>query len=214
MIARKSAILIVLFVCATAAGTEIIVSNTSSWKWLHPTEGIDPAETDEDFHSSFYLMDFKDSRWTRGTDKPGPHGGFGYGDSDFEGIDIQIPNSTDNRKTAYFRHKFATDRAYHNLVLHCQRDDAIIVYVDGKEVVRDNLRANAKEAYDLFAEETTSSTDETKVFAYKIKGSLTPGKHILSISLHNRGGGSSDLRIAEISLTGEVGGEVEQQTKK
>ncbi len=37
---------------------------------------------------------------------------------------------------------------------------------------------------------------------FYLPDSLGAGEHVLAISLHNRPGGSSDLRIAEISLQG------------
>ena len=49
----------------------------------------------------------------------------------------------DNRKTAYFRHKFSSEKALKNLSIRMQRDDGVIVYLDGKEVARDNMPENA-----------------------------------------------------------------------
>lgn len=181
----------------TTRGTRII-SAGSTWKWLHPHDGIDPAMDDDDFHSTFFTLDFEDSQWQTGQDSSGPEGGFGYGDS--VGVRFRIPKSSD-RKTAYFRHTFLTDETYQNLVLKLQRDDGIIVYLDGVEVLRDNV-SNAPEAYHLFAESTTSGSDEIMVHAYDLSTTLEPGDHVLAISLHNRAYGSSDLRLAEISLVG------------
>ena len=42
--------------------------------------------------------------------------------------------------------------------------------------------------------------EETKVHRYRIQGTLSAGEHVLAISLHNHGSGSSDLRIAGITL--------------
>ena len=44
-----------------------------------------------------------------------------------------------DRHSAYFRHQFTTSKKHTNLELRCRRDDGIIVYLDGKEVVRDNM---------------------------------------------------------------------------
>jgi hypothetical protein len=186
--------------CAVASADEI-VPNTSTWRYLHPTNGVDPAKADEDFHSTFFTADFDDSKWKRGKDKKGPSGGFGYGDKGFRGVNIRQPKNKDHRKCAYFRLKFTADKEYGDLVFKCQRDDGIIVYLDGKEVLRDNV-AGGSEAYDLFASQIVDADEEKEVKEFRLKEKLPAGEHILAVSLHNRSGGSSDLRIAEISLEG------------
>jgi hypothetical protein len=184
----------------SASRAEVLVPVGSTWKWLHSREGTDPAAKDKEFHTTFYLADFDDSAWQSGKDQAGPHGGFGYGDPGFVGVDIGQPEDLSQRKTAYLRLKFSTTAAQDKLVLKCQRDDGIIVYLDGHEVLRNNMPAEAKEAHGLFASETVGGEEETKVNSFPLKGSLPAGDHILAISLHNRAEGSSDLRIAEISL--------------
>ena len=176
---------------------ETLVAPTSTWRYLHPTDGVDPAVADEDFHSTFFKQDFDDSAWQVGDDSPGPTGGFGYGD--FVGVKFEIPE-TQNRKTAYFRHQFNTTEAYNNILLKMQFDDAIIVYLDGVEVLRRNVVG--EEAYDLFSRGSVSVAFETKVNSFSLDTIIEPGDHTLAISLHNRSGGSSDLRIAEITLVG------------
>ncbi|OHB71333.1 MAG: hypothetical protein A2V70_15070 [Planctomycetes bacterium RBG_13_63_9] len=54
----------------------------------------------------------------------------------------------------------------------------------------------------MYAKEAIGDSAETEVIQIELTGTLAPGEHVLAISLHNRGGGSSDLRIAEISLHG------------
>ena len=180
---------------------EPIVDVGVMWKWLHPADGIDPGTDDRDFHETFYLRDYDDSTWKKGPDSPGPTGGFGYNPGDDPQVPWEQPESEEDRKTAYLRHEFTTDSRWENLYITLQRDDGVIVYLDGKEVVRDNV-LDGPEAYDLWADEVVSSKAEVEVEQSNLGVSLEPGKHVLAISLHNREGGSSDLRIAEISLHG------------
>lgn len=175
-----------------------LVPAGSVWKWLHPAGGVDPAAADEDFHATFSQLGYDDSGWQTGRDTTGPQGGFGYGDR--AGVVWVRPESA-NRKTAYLRHSFKTHAAVESLVLRLQRDDGIIVYLDGREVGRDNV-GDGKEAYGLFAENVISGTAERRVNRYFLTGSLEAGEHVLAISLHNRADGSFHLRIAEISLQG------------
>jgi hypothetical protein len=199
--------LVIFGLLFSVARAEVIVPNNSTWKWLHPTDGKDPAKDDEDFHKTFYTADFDDSKWKEGKDQPGPQGGFGYGavtkggeELEFKGVDIGEPEEQ-NRKTAYFRLKFKTSKPFEMLKLKCQRDDGLIVYLDGKEVGRNNMPPKG-EGYDLFTndDQVVGGDAEVEVVSIPFKAKLEPGEHILAISLHNRANGSTDLRIAEISL--------------
>jgi tetratricopeptide (TPR) repeat protein len=178
----------------------VVVAPTSEWKWLHPTDGVDPADSDPDFHTTFFTATFDDANWTSGVDSAEPGGGFGYGDDWFEGVDIGEPASKELGKSAYFRHRFTTDQEHANLELRCQRDDGIIVYLDGKEVARDNMR-EGEEAYRLPAADAVSGDDEKTIYRIPLEGVILPaGEHFLAISLHNPGEPSSDLRIGGITL--------------
>lgn len=109
----------VLSFSATSHGDDLIPVG-SEWRWLHPTDGVDPGKADEDFHKTWHTLDFDDTKWKAGKDKEGPHGGFGYGEEDFEGVDIGTPPADDpadtengvKRRTAYFRHAFETDKRW------------------------------------------------------------------------------------------------------
>ena len=182
---------------AKKSNNEVVVASGQEWRWLHPTDGTDPAEDDPDFHTTFFKPDFDDAKWEKGKDSDGENGGFGYGQP-VPKVSIGEPLQ-ENRKSAYFRLKFKTDKPYEKLMFQCQRDDGVIVYLDGKEVIRDNV-PKGKDKYALFAETTVASQNEVKVNRMPFKHKLEPGEHTLAISLHNRAGGSSDLRIAEMSL--------------
>ena len=179
---------------------QVLIPHDSTWKWWHSSEGVDPAEEVEDFHSTFFKADFDDSEWKEGKDKPGPDGGFGYGNEGFEGVDIGPPEDPEDRKTAYLRLRFKTTEPHDALLLKCQLDDGMIVYLNGEEVLRENV-GDGDEAHDLFAEQTIAGDDETEVKTFPLEDVLPLGEHLLAISVHNRKGGSSDLRIAEISLS-------------
>ena len=131
-------------------------------------------------------------------DGKGPQAGFGYGD-DVE-IDIGKPKSGE-RYTAYFRHRFIAKKGFKDLSIKMQRDDGVIVYLDGKMVARDNMK-QGNESYKLQGDQSTGGDQETLVREFPIPGEIQSGEHILAISLHNHSTTSSDLRIAEISLVG------------
>lgn len=185
-------------VAQDAAAPEVVVAGDSEWKWLHPSNGTDPAGAEAGFHENFATLKYDDSKWQTGKDSPAEGGGFGYGDP--AGVTWDLPEEA-NRKTAYLRHKFTTKAAMKDLMISLQRDDGVIVYLDGKEVARDNV-AEGAEAYDLMAVKTVSGEAEKTPVELKLSGELAAGEHVLAISLHNRGGASTDLRVAGITLKG------------
>jgi tetratricopeptide (TPR) repeat protein len=185
-------------VLAADRRAERIIPPDSTWKWLHPADGIDPASEDADFHETFFSLEYDDSRWPSATDGSGADGGFGYGDP--ARVEFDVPAEGD-RKTAYFRHHFTTEQAYDDLIVSMQRDDGVIVYLDGQEVGRNNV-GDQKESYDLLAPLEVGGAQESWVGFYQLSGTLQPGEHVLAISLHNASTTNPDLRIAEISLWG------------
>jgi serine/threonine protein kinase/tetratricopeptide (TPR) repeat protein len=180
--------------------TAVLVPRTSVWLWLHPLDGVDPAEANPNFHRSFFLADYDDSAWQSGKDSEATIGGFGYDDEDFSGVDIGTPVTKALGKSAYFRHRFTTEEEFTKLELRCRRDDGIIVFLDGKEVARGNMN-EGKETYRLPADWTVGGTDETTVYRLPLEDlTLPPGEHVLAISLHNHAEPVSDLRIGGITL--------------
>jgi hypothetical protein len=135
---------------------EVLVTPDSEWRWLHPSNGIDPANADPDFHTTFFTANFDDQSWQIGSDSPEESGGFGYGDEWFTGVDIGTPADETHRKSAYFRTRFTTDAEHEFLTLRCYRDDGIVVYLDGQEVGRDNV-GGGPDSYGLPAVRSTPS---------------------------------------------------------
>ena len=178
----------------------VLIAANSKWRWLHPVDGVDPAKGTPGFHQSFFGMDFDDTAWATGQDSGGPGGGFGYGDERPHLVEIGTPREKPLGKSAYFRHRFTTTEEHTNLNLRCQRDDGIIVYLDGREIARDNM-SEGDEAYELPARTVVGKDSETMRHRIPLEGiTLPPGKHILAISLHNHSTPSSDLRIGGITL--------------
>ncbi len=125
------------------------------------------------------------------------------------GVDLGLPDPP-HRQSAYFRHRFRTEREHRDLLLLCYRDDGIIVYLDGEEVARDNMDPG-KEAYELSASRVVSGSvtgdndpvGEQELAAIQLAGILPAGDHVLAISLHNRNqveSTSSDLRLGGVRL--------------
>lgn len=188
-----------LFAPAQDAAPEVVVPASAEWKWLHPTDGKDPAAAEAGFNENFATLKYDDAKWQTGKDSDTEGGGFGYGDP--AGVTWEVPAAAEDRKSAYLRHKFTTKKAYQDLVISMQRDDGVVVYLDGKEAGRDNV-GEGRDSYDLMSEKTVGGEAEKAPVEIRLSGTLAAGEHILAISLHNRSGGSSDLRVAGITLKG------------
>ena len=52
--------------------TAVLLPPNSTWKWLHPLDGRDPAEYVPDFHTTFATASLDDSAWETGQDREGP----------------------------------------------------------------------------------------------------------------------------------------------
>ena len=174
-----------------------LISPGAEWRWLHPTDGVDPEVNVSQFHTAFSKLGFDDSSWNLGKDSKGITGGFGYGDKWFTGVVIGKPEKG-KRHSAYFRCRFTTTRAHSHIELRCQRDDGLIVYLDGKEVARDNV-STEPDVYQLYALQATSS-NEQQTYCIPLRGRVESGEHVLAISLHNGNDNSSDLRMGSVSL--------------
>ena len=187
--------------------TIVAVPPDSEWRWLHRVAGSDPEESDPDFHQTFASLDFDASGWQSGVDSPDETGGFAYGEKNFTGVDLGTPLVRNEAgkllgKAAYFRHPFKTSERLEELELRCRFDDGIIVYLDGKEVARENMSMGEPD-YDLPAAKTIGGETELVVNRLKLDGvTLDPGEHVLAISVHNPAKPSSDLRLGGVTLLG------------
>lgn len=114
----------------------------------------------------------------------------GYGDP----VTTTINNGL---SAAYFVKDFTLNLAElsNTLELGVMRDDGIIVYLNGVEVVRDNMPPGAI-SHGTFSSTTIEGAAESVYNVFTIpKTKFVQGNNRISIELHNRSIGSSDLRI-------------------
>jgi hypothetical protein len=170
----------------------MLIRENAEWSWLHPLDGQDPETVIPGFHQQFAQPDFDDSGWSTSA-MTGD--GFGYGEG-FKGVDIGTPTSA-TRHVAYFRCRFNVTGTHRNLELRARRDDGMIVYLDGKEVLRDNV-PNTPNSWSLTAAMGVDDLEHAVTGVWSIPGHLAPGEHILAISLHNFF--DADLLLGNLSL--------------
>ncbi|MCA9263551.1 MAG: hypothetical protein KDA60_06865, partial [Planctomycetales bacterium] len=143
---------------------------------------------------------FDDSSWPVGAGK------FGYGESDVATTLEVLQGGAPRVRTYYFRHEFnvGDPSQVTNLNLGLLRDDGAAVYLNGVEVVRDNLAPNA--AFDDFAINSVSGADESTFFPFTISaGLLNAGRNVLAVEVHQQSDTSSDVSF-DLELTGRVAG--------
>jgi hypothetical protein len=160
-----------------------IVPAQSVWKYL---------ASGQDLGTTWRNPSFNDAAWPSGP------GQLGYGDGDEATVvpcGPQAPNCVGNRyPTVYFRHSFQVpDPSVHSLLrMRIQRDDGAAVYLNGVEVARSNLAANA--TYTTLATSVVGGSEESDWFEFEVDASLLrAGTNVLAVEVHQQSLSSSDL---------------------
>jgi hypothetical protein len=165
-----------------------LVAAGSSWKYLD--NGSDQGATWRD-------LTFDDRNWASGPAQ------LGYGDGD-ENTEVSF-GANPNAKfiTTYFRKSFVVEDATRltNAVIQLLRDDGAAVYLNGTQVVRSNLAANATST--TAAAASVSDEAENTFFASRINSALLQtGTNVLAVEIHQSSGTSSDVSF-DLALTAE-----------
>ena len=151
--------------------------------WKYRDTGVAPPAN---WTSNSYV----DTAWTSGPAR------LGYGDT--QATTVSGGGDPLNRhRTTWFRHNFTVADAtqFDCLRLELQRDDGAVVYLNGIELVRDNLPSSAITPTTL-ATAAIGGADETawNVFTLPATALLT-GANTLAIELHQATANSSDLGV-------------------
>lgn len=118
------------------------------------------------------------------------NGPLGYGDP----VTTQISSGL---ITAYFVKDFNVNLSQlsDNMEFGIMRDDGIVVYLNGVEVLRDNMPAGNID-FNTWSSTTIDGGNESVYNVFMIpKSAFVNGANRISVELHNRGASSSDLRI-------------------
>lgn len=131
---------------------------------------------------------FNDDNWAQG------QGVLGYGDP--TNTTISFGNDPNNKHiTYYFRREIMIDTAVvpDSVQIGLRRDDGALVYINGVELVRDNLPSGTVSCATL-APNTVSGSDETTYFTTILPKSIfRQGRNSIAVEVHNRDLFSSDL---------------------
>ncbi len=138
--------------------------------------------------------DFDDSTWDSGPAE------LGYGDGD-EVTEVGFVHINFGKNlTTYFRHAFQLDddpARFFQMALRLKRDDGAAVYLNGVEILRDNLLPDA--TYLDPATSTAAGTDESEFHLFLIdlttlpQGVLRRGENVVAVEVHQESGESPDI---------------------
>lgn len=152
------------------------------------------SDADIDLGTNWISPRFSDRDWAHGPAQ------LGFGDGDeatflHSGLDPFFKPIT-----TYFRQDFENMANLASYTLRVVRDDGVIVYVDGREVFRNNLPAGAV-THATLASSDLSGTAENAFITATINLSLSPGSHAIAAEVHQSSPASSDLSF-DLELIG------------
>ena len=167
-----------------------LISTGSQWKYLD--DGTTP--------SGWYSTTFNDSGWKSGASP------LGY-DTDNKMTDLintTVNYGSENSKyvITYFRRKFTIDEnpsSYLQIKLRLLRDDGAVVFINGKEIIRSNLRENY-ESNPLADNYAIPKRAAIRYVTYDIDPScLHQGENTIAVEVHQNARNSSDI-IMDVEL--------------
>lgn len=137
-------------------------------------------------------LNFNDSTWITGAARLGFNSGSGGG-TNISTIIYGGPSSA-RYPAAYFRNAFVVNdpSAITNLIVTLARDDGAIVYLNGVEIIRDNIQNGVAVTYSTLA--TNVADNGQTYFTYTISpAGLVPGTNVIAVEVHQTSASSSDL---------------------
>lgn len=149
-------------------------------RWRYRDLGLDEG-------TAWRTADFDDSTWAEGPAQ------LGYGNGD-EATVVSFGGSASNKRvTTHFRHEFMVSELVmvNELRLRLTYDDGVAVFLNGTEVLRENLAANA--AYNTRA--TVSNSDLENVWLeYAVPATaIRAGRNVVAVEVHRRSLDEADL---------------------
>lgn len=177
---------------------QTLVASGQDWKFLD--DGTQPP-------ANWTAASFPDSQWGSGPSQ------LGYGDGD-ESTVVSFGSDASNKYLAtYFRKTFSADLSAGSLVsatIRVRRDDGIAVYLNGVEVVRDNLPAGPLVSTTT-AMSVIGGTNESQWLEFSIDPTLLlQGDNIFAAEVHQASGTSSDVTFdAELLISTQSAAPIE-----
>jgi hypothetical protein len=170
-------------------------SANSSYKYVAVTDTV--AE-------NWKLRGYNDSEWSKGAGALG----FGYP----EAVKTEINPTT----SVFVRHAFMGNSKIDHLFLHIDFDDGFVAWLNGHEIVRENMGKSGSEVkWNDTAQFSHQHIEDQRRVAYYIdeqtfKSHISKGLNILAVQIHNDRNDGSDLYYwSELLSSGSVSGMID-----
>lgn len=173
--------LLLLALCAAAAPAQtVLVRDGALWRYLDDGSNQGTAWRDTLFN---------DSGWSSGPAQ------LGYGDGDEATVVSYGPDPNNKYVTTYFRHSFevADPSLFSYLQLRLLRDDGAVVYLNGTELQRSNMRTGTINYLTLAASTVGGDAEDAFLNYYVDSTDLKYGTNVLAVEIHQRSVTSSDI---------------------
>jgi hypothetical protein len=169
-------------VTALYSSNTVFIAENAAWKYHDLGQNLGTA-----WRSSGY----NDSAWASGTAQ------LGYGDGDEATVVSYGGNTTNRYPTTYFRRSFVNSGALlGSLSLGLMRDDGAVVYLNGQEVLRDNMPSTTV-TYQTLASGTVGGAAESTFYPFALSPSaLVTGTNVMAVEIHQAALDSSDVSFA------------------
>jgi hypothetical protein len=164
-----------------------LIAKESDWKY---------SDTGSDLGTSWRNTSYNDATWQTGAAE------LGYGDDD-EKTEVGYGGNTNSKYiTTYFRKRFEITNVEQltDIVMLLKCDDGAVVYVNGNEVVRQNMPSENINTSTL-AINGISGANESVFISYTIgKSAFVNGQNVVAVEVHQNSASSSDLSF-DLELT-------------
>ena len=160
---------------------EPIIAKGAKWKYLDTGVSLN--------REPWTSIGYDDSNWKTGNAE------LGYGDGDeVTAVDKGSDTSTKYHTTIFFRKTFQLDEFDNKaLFIRLLRDDGAVVYLNGEELFRSNMKSGAIRS-SSYAEKRNSSRDSRVFFPYFIDSpNLKSGLNIFAVEVHRGSRYDKDL---------------------
>lgn len=167
-----------------------LINYGASWKYLDNNSR--PA--------SWETVAFNDAAWGTGPSE------LGYGDAPATTVSFG-PDANNKYVTTYFRKNITITglNTLNSITLNMIRDDGMVVYVNGTEVVRDNMPGGTV-THGMLASAAISGAGETTPVSFSLSTcAFVEGSNTIAVEMHQSDVTSSDLSF-DMELVAVVGG--------
>jgi hypothetical protein len=184
----------------------VVLIPRAATNWSYQALRVEPA-------GAWEALTYLETNWVQNSTAP-----IGFGNIGTNGAFITLGTtltateqglSTDRTRTVYFRRHFqAPDPALvRGLTLNLMRDDGVVVYLNGKQVGRNNIDSGTSGGgtvnYSLLATRTIDNAEESTFISMPVSADLVQelraGDNVIALEVHQSTVNSSDL-VMDVEL--------------